>query len=56
LAEETSIPVIASGGISRLEEIAHLKEMEPFGVAGVIVGRALYVGQVDLREAIQAAK
>jgi phosphoribosylformimino-5-aminoimidazole carboxamide ribotide isomerase len=37
LAEGTSIPVIASGGISRLEEIAHLKEMEPFGVAGVIV-------------------
>ena len=56
LAEGTSIPIIASGGISRLEEIAHLKKMEPFGIAGVIVGRALYVGQVDLREAIQVGR
>jgi phosphoribosylformimino-5-aminoimidazole carboxamide ribotide isomerase len=56
LAEGTSIPIIASGGISRLEEILHLKELESFGVTGVIVGRALYTGQVDLREAIRAAK
>jgi phosphoribosylformimino-5-aminoimidazole carboxamide ribotide isomerase len=56
LAEGTSVPIIASGGISRLEEIVRLKKLEPYGIAGVIVGRALYTGQVDLREAIQAAK
>ncbi len=56
LAQVTSIPVIASGGISRVDEIKHLKELEPLGVVGVIVGRALYTGQVVLEEALRAAK
>lgn len=56
LAQVTSIPVIASGGISRIEEIEHLKELEPVGVVGVIVGRALYTGQVALEEALRVAK
>ncbi len=56
LAQGTSIPVIASGGISRLEEIQRLKEMERFGIAGVIVGRALYTGEIDLEKAIRAAR
>jgi phosphoribosylformimino-5-aminoimidazole carboxamide ribotide isomerase len=55
LAQVTPIPVIASGGISRVEEIQHLKELEPFGVIGVIVGRALYTGQVVLEEALRLA-
>jgi len=48
--------VIASGGISRVEEIKHLKELEPLGVIGVIVGRALYTGQVALEAALRVAK
>ena len=56
LAGKTSIPVIASGGVSRVEEIGHLKELEPLGVIGVIVGRALYTGQIDLEHAIQVGK
>jgi phosphoribosylformimino-5-aminoimidazole carboxamide ribotide isomerase len=56
LAQVTSIPVIASGGISRIDEIKHLKELEPLGVVGVIVGRALYTGQVVLEEALRIAK
>jgi phosphoribosylformimino-5-aminoimidazole carboxamide ribotide isomerase len=56
LARSTSIPVIASGGISRTEDIEHLLELEPEGVIGVIVGRALYTGQVDLEEAIRLSK
>lgn len=53
LAQATSIPVIASGGVSRIEEIEHLMELEQNGIIGVIVGRALYTGQIDLEEAIQ---
>ena len=53
ITKVTSIPVIASGGISRLEEIAFLKTLEPEGVMGVIIGRALYTGQIDLTEAIR---
>jgi phosphoribosylformimino-5-aminoimidazole carboxamide ribotide isomerase len=48
--------VIASGGISRIDEIKHLKELEPLGVVGVIVGRALYTGQVVLEEALRVSK
>jgi phosphoribosylformimino-5-aminoimidazole carboxamide ribotide isomerase len=56
LARSTSIPVIASGGVSRTEDIEHLLELEPEGVIGVIVGRALYTGQVDLEEAMRITK
>ncbi len=56
LARSTSIPVIASGGVSQVEDIEHLLELEPEGVIGVIVGRALYTGQVDLKEALRIAK
>jgi phosphoribosylformimino-5-aminoimidazole carboxamide ribotide isomerase len=56
LAQSTSIPVIASGGVSRIEDINHVLKLELDGVIGVIVGRALYTGQIDLKEAIQLAK
>ncbi len=52
LAESVSTPVIASGGISSLQDIRSLMEIEPYGVIGAITGRALYTGTVDLREAI----
>ncbi|MCJ7783033.1 MAG: 1-(5-phosphoribosyl)-5-[(5-phosphoribosylamino)methylideneamino]imidazole-4-carboxamide isomerase [Desulfobacterales bacterium] len=53
LSTSTSIPVIASGGVSRIEDIEHLLELESEGVIGVIVGRALYTGSLDLEEAIR---
>lgn len=56
LARSTSIPVIASGGVSQIEDIERLLELELDGVIGVIVGRALYTGQVDLEEAVRIAK
>jgi phosphoribosylformimino-5-aminoimidazole carboxamide ribotide isomerase len=56
LARSISIPVIASGGVFRIEEIRQLMELEPNGVIGVIVGRALYTGRIDLGEAIRVTK
>jgi phosphoribosylformimino-5-aminoimidazole carboxamide ribotide isomerase len=56
LARSTSIPVIASGGVSRIEDIEHLMPLESDGVIGVIVGRALYTGRLDLEEAIRITK
>lgn len=47
------IDVIASGGIARLE---HLLELQRAGAAGAIVGRALYTGAIDLREAIRTLR
>mgnify|MGYP006276320657 CR=1 FL=1 len=54
MAEASSIPVIASGGIGDLSDLLSLLSLAPLGVEGVIVGRALYDGRVELREALQA--
>ena len=56
LAEAISIPVIASGGVSSLEDIRNLLPLEPAGVAGVITGKALYSGSLKLAEAIDLAR
>jgi phosphoribosylformimino-5-aminoimidazole carboxamide ribotide isomerase len=56
LAEAVDIPVIASGGVSSLEDIKALLSLEKAGVVGVIVGRALYDGNLDLAEAIRLAQ
>lgn len=45
--------IIASGGVSSLEDVKKLKEMEPLGLVGVIIGKALYEGKIDLKEAIK---
>ena len=56
LARSVNIPVIASGGVSNLDDIKRLREVERFGVIGVIVGRALYSGAISLEEAISIAR
>jgi phosphoribosylformimino-5-aminoimidazole carboxamide ribotide isomerase len=53
LARALTIPVIASGGLSSLDDIRRLKEIEGEGIEGVIIGRALYSGAFTLREAIE---
>ena len=53
LAEAVSIPIIASGGVSTIQDIINLKQIESKGVTGVITGKALYEGTLDLEEAIR---
>jgi phosphoribosylformimino-5-aminoimidazole carboxamide ribotide isomerase len=48
LAAATGLAVIASGGVASLDDIRRVKAVEADGVEGVIVGKALYAGQVDL--------
>ena len=52
LAEAISIPVIASGGVSSLGDIENLMAIEESGVTGVITGKAIYNGALDLKEAV----
>lgn len=52
LAEAISVPVIASGGVSSLDDIARLMTVEAAGVTGVITGKAIYTGSLDLQEAV----
>jgi phosphoribosylformimino-5-aminoimidazole carboxamide ribotide isomerase len=54
LAQSVNIPIIASGGVSSLTDLLSLLALEPQGVTGVIIGRAIYTGEVELREAVQA--
>ncbi|OQY55662.1 MAG: 1-(5-phosphoribosyl)-5-[(5-phosphoribosylamino)methylideneamino]imidazole-4-carboxamide isomerase [Desulfobacteraceae bacterium 4572_88] len=56
LAEAVDIPVVASGGVSNIEDIQKLLPLEASGVTGIITGRALYSGTLDLREAIVLSK
>ena len=53
--ERTHRPVIASGGISSLDDIAALRELVPLGLEGAIVGKALYAGAFTLAEALDVS-
>ena len=53
LARGLSIPVIASGGVASIADIEALKSVEDAGIGGVIVGRALYDGGLDLKQALK---
>lgn len=54
LAAEVAIPVIASGGVGSLADVRAAAALASRGIAGVIVGRALYDGSLDLAEALEA--
>ena len=56
LAAGMTTPVIASGGVRSLDDIKRLKRYAGSGIEGVICGRALYEGQLDLAAAIAAAR
>ena len=55
VAERTDRPVVASGGISNLDDIAALRALVPRGVEGAIVGKALYAKVFTLAEALSVA-
>ena len=55
LAHSTELPVIASGGVAGMDDIRQLAAHADAGLEGVITGRALYDGRLDLAEALAAA-
>jgi len=48
------VKVISAGGVKTVEHIKQLKKLEPLGISGAVIGRALYEGTIDLKEAIDA--
>ncbi|PKU23493.1 1-(5-phosphoribosyl)-5-[(5-phosphoribosylamino)methylideneamino]imidazole-4-carboxamide isomerase [Telmatospirillum siberiense] len=56
LAEKLTTPVIASGGVASLDDLRALKARAASGIAGVISGRALYDGRIDLAAALAVLK
>ncbi|TMA36694.1 MAG: 1-(5-phosphoribosyl)-5-((5-phosphoribosylamino)methylideneamino)imidazole-4-carboxamide isomerase, partial [Deltaproteobacteria bacterium] len=55
VARAAGLPVIASGGIGSLDHLRAVAALAPDGVAGVIIGRALYTGAVRLPDALAVA-
>ncbi|MBD8012836.1 bifunctional 1-(5-phosphoribosyl)-5-((5-phosphoribosylamino)methylideneamino)imidazole-4-carboxamide isomerase/phosphoribosylanthranilate isomerase PriA [Microbacterium sp. NPDC077391] len=55
ITSRTPKPVIASGGVATLDDIAALRQLVPLGVEGAIVGKALYAGKFTLAEALDVA-
>ncbi|MGH7914597.1 MAG: 1-(5-phosphoribosyl)-5-[(5-phosphoribosylamino)methylideneamino]imidazole-4-carboxamide isomerase [Candidatus Binataceae bacterium] len=55
IARSSETPVIASGGVARVDDVVALRRLFQRGIAGVITGRALYEGRFTLSQAIAAA-
>lgn len=56
LARETGLKVVASGGVASLDDLRALKKYEQDGLEGVIIGKALYTGAINLKEALALAE
>ena len=56
LARACGVAIIASGGVASLDDIRRVKAVESDGVQGCIIGKAIYTGAVDLKEALALAK
>lgn len=55
LAQATSIPVIASGGVGSLDDLKLVRDASQYGVEGVVVGKALYDGRISPEDALKVA-
>jgi hypothetical protein len=53
--QRTDKPVIASGGISSLEDLEKLRALVPLGLEGAILGKSLYAGKFTLEQALKVA-
>lgn len=56
VCSRTDAPVIASGGVSKLDDLRALATLEPIGVEGVIAGKALYAGAFTVAEALETLR
>ncbi|MBL7060258.1 MAG: tRNA-dihydrouridine synthase, partial [Actinobacteria bacterium] len=53
LLENLSLEIIVAGGISTIGDITNIKKLEKKGIKGIIIGKALYEGKIDLKKAIK---
>src|SRR2546425_3011362 len=56
ILESTDLSVIASGGVSSIEDVRHLAELDHWRLDGVIIGKALYEGRIEIEEALANAR
>lgn len=55
MGQKTGLKIIASGGVSSLDDVKRLKAMEKYGINGIIIGKALYDQRLELADAIRVA-
>jgi phosphoribosylformimino-5-aminoimidazole carboxamide ribotide isomerase len=55
LKEAAGNSVIASGGVTTVEDVVALRDLEPFGLTGIIIGKALYDHKITLQQALQVS-
>ena len=55
VADAVAVPVVASGGVTTLDDLRALRELVPYGVEGAIIGSALYKGTMTLADALDVA-
>ena len=56
ILDKTGLGLIIAGGVSTIEDIKSLKKLEPKGVRGAVIGKALYEGSIDLKKAIKVGE
>jgi len=56
LTRSVDIPLVASGGVSSIEDIQALMTLKSSGLIGIIIGKALYTGAINLQEALLLTK
>jgi phosphoribosylformimino-5-aminoimidazole carboxamide ribotide isomerase len=56
MLENTDLSVIASGGVSSIADVRHLAELDHWRLDGVIIGKALYEGLIQIEEALANAR
>jgi len=56
MLEQTELAVIASGGVSSIADVRHLAELDHWRLDGVIIGKALYEGRIEIEEALANAR
>ena len=55
ISSKAGMNIIASGGVSKIDDVRNLLELKDFGVKGIIIGKALYTEDIKLEEAIKVA-
>jgi phosphoribosylformimino-5-aminoimidazole carboxamide ribotide isomerase len=53
MAEALTVPVIASGGVTSLDDVKALADIESIGIEAAILGKALYTGHIDFSQALK---
>jgi len=56
MAQNAGLPIIAAGGISSIEDVKAVKNLEKYGVVGIISGKAIYDGRIDVRRAVDVSR